>query len=65
MNTKKPRTKLFSFVVNDDEKESLDELAEHLERTKSDAVGSLCATRQQVYGAVFRMARRCERMGIS
>ncbi len=38
MNTKKPRTKLFSFVVNDDEKESLDELAEHLERTKSDAV---------------------------
>ena len=38
MNIKKPRTKLFSFVVNDDEKESLDELADHLERSRSDAV---------------------------
>ena len=38
MSQGKTRNKLFSFVVNDDEQESLEELADHLERTKSDAV---------------------------
>ena len=38
MSQGKTRNKLFGFVVNDDEKESLEELAERLERTKSDAV---------------------------
>ena len=32
------RDKMFTMVVNEDENDSLDELAEHLERTKSDAV---------------------------
>ena len=32
------RNKMFTMVVNEDENDSLDELAEHLERTKSDAV---------------------------
>ncbi len=32
------RNKLYTMVVNEDENDSLDELAEHLERTKSDAV---------------------------
>ena len=55
MNIKKPRTKLFSFVVNDDEKEGLDELADHLERTRSDAVRmavrhALDGIRRQVSG---------------
>ncbi len=32
------RDKMFTMVVNEDENDSLDELAGHLERTKSDAV---------------------------
>ena len=38
MSQGKTRNKLFSFVVNDDESASLEELAKRLQRTKSDAV---------------------------
>jgi predicted transcriptional regulator len=38
MSKKQTRNKLFTFVVNDDEKEEIDELAEKLKRSKGDAV---------------------------
>ena len=46
---------MFTMVVNEDENDSLDELAEHLERTKSDAVRlavrhALDGIRRQVSG---------------
>ncbi len=49
------RDKMFTMVVNEDENDSLDELAEHLERTKSDAVRlavrhALDGIRRQVSG---------------
>ncbi len=49
------RNKMFTMVVNEDENDSLDELAEHLERTKSDAVRlavrhALDGIRRQVSG---------------
>ena len=38
MSQAKTRNRLFSFVVNEDESDSLEELAKKLQRTKSDAV---------------------------